>query len=140
MANEFHGLEGINKSFYVQGELADQADGEAIKRMLRLVTGCDCIPLEGSTGHAADGDWDEGDVDFYCCDDHLGYTLSYNYRRLGCGLCHVFETAVSGCEQYDHCFDLTMDNLRELLSKMAESGGYDMRTLRAVGGKYGILV
>jgi len=46
---------------------------------------------------------------------------------------------VSGCEQYDHRFDLTRDNLRKTLSKLA-ADNYDRRTLQAIGGKYRMLV
>ena len=122
---------------YVDGRMAYQDGSEDMRRLLRLVTGHECIPCEGSTGQSANDPWQEGDVAYYDCEDRRGHTLSYCFEDMGDGLCKVFDVQVLADERWDGEFDLTHDRLRRTLADIA-SDGFDHETLLRVGGKFGI--
>ena len=93
---------------------------EDTKTLIKLVTGRESIPLEGSAGNGTDVDGTyEGEVDYYDLADGLGYTLSYDYREEGYMVGRLVRYTVQRNELYDGAFDVTRERLTKVLLDLA---------------------
>lgn len=130
----------VNTNIIAPTSMFAQYDSNQMRAFLGIITGHDCIPLEGSNGHSAVDPWEEAEVDFYDCDDGLGYSLAYNYEDAGYGMSKLLWHAISRNETYDGYFNVDRKALTEGLKELYNECYYDKRTLLAVANKFGIRI
>ena len=112
-----------------------------IEQLVGILTGHKCVPCEGSTGHSLEGDYEEGDVSYYNCDDGLGYTLSYNFKDAGFDMSRLISYKVIPDDRFNGMFDVTRKRLENVLKeydKLYEDWDGTHELLLRIGGKFGI--
>ena len=139
--NTNHVRININPKIIAPRSLFLQDGDDSAKTLLRLVTGHECVPMQGGTGE--DDETGCGDLEYYDCEDGLGYRLAYRFEPVDHGwqVCVMTEYRVERAELWDHQFDLSRDTLAAELRRLegyCDVHGYDRRTLQAIADKFAI--
>jgi len=121
MSNTNHVRLNVNPKIIAPRSLFLQEGDDSAKTLLRLVTGHECVPMQGDTGY--DDGVECGDLEYYDCEDGLGYRLAYRFEPLD-GAWQVSKMtwySVERAEAYDHKFDITRDRLAAALRDVAQA-------------------
>lgn len=136
------GTQLINQRMVVQRELVEQ-DDEWPRRFLRMLTGHECVPCEGSTDEGPSGVLGDkamvSSMSYYDCVDKLGHSVTYHWKPITDDLAEVVVVSTSRDNCWNGKFDLTRETLAEELKKQLDkSYNYKDGALRSVADRFGI--
>ena len=119
-------------------DMLKQEGSDNTKAFIKAIVGCESIPCQGSTGASAFDGCKEGSIDYYNVDDHLGYTLRYDYETIddSWGLVRCY--SLDRNETFDHAYDVDRDTLIQVLNESLESYYLDADTIKAIADKFAI--
>ena len=83
----------------VPSSMANQDSGEDIVNLVKLLTGEDAEIVDATSGHAAEGPYEEGDIAYRV--DGKGYELSYDWDEIGGGFCRIVRHTVEPKPELD---------------------------------------
>jgi len=134
----------LNQKIMVQRELVEhEQDDEWRRRFLRMLTGHECVPCEGSTDEGpSDVLGDKAmvsSISYYDCADKLGHFVTYHWKPITDALAEVVVVSTGRDNCWNGKFDLTRELLEEELRKQIDKAyNYKDGALRSVAARFGI--